>query len=83
MSPQELHELNTPQVAGVLGLTEQSIRNHVHAGRLTARRHGVRRYYRVRVADLRAFADRYNYPLDETLLACFVAETSTHAPARA
>ncbi len=62
-------ELNTSQAAGVIGLSEQAIRNQVLAGRLPARRHGIRGFYRITVDDLRAFAARYSYQLDEDLLA--------------
>lgn len=58
-------ELTTVQAAAALGLSVQAVRNHVASGRLPARRHGVRQYYRFREADLREFSIRYAYPLVE------------------
>jgi hypothetical protein len=66
-------ELDCPQVAKVLGLCEQTVRNHALAGRLPARRHGLRGFYRVTVPDVRRFAETYHYVLDEEQLQRYVA----------
>jgi hypothetical protein len=62
-------ELSTTKCGLALGMTNQAVRDHIAAGRLLARRVGVRREYRVHVADLRAFAARYDYELNEDYLA--------------
>lgn len=61
-------ELTTAQAAAALGLSVQAVRNHVLAGRLPARRHGFRQFYRISEQDLRAFAARYSYPIEEEKL---------------
>ncbi len=51
----------------LIGLSDESIRKHIRAGRLAAERVGVRGLYRIEPADVKALAMRYNYPLDEEL----------------
>ena len=58
-------ELTTPQAAAALGLSEQAVRDHVTAGRLVARRHGFRKTYKFREEDVREFATKYQYVIDE------------------
>ena len=62
-------ELTAAQAGEAIGLSHQAIRNHVEAGRLIARRHGIRRSVRVDVGDLRTFAQKYNYRINEAFLA--------------
>jgi excisionase family DNA binding protein len=69
-------EFTTAQAAAALGLSEQTVRNHVLAGRLQARRHGFRALYRISEAQLRDFAHKYNYPVDETLVAHYLSEVT-------
>ena len=61
-------ELTTAEAAAAVGMSEQSLRNHVLSGRLPARRHGIRGYYRVREDDLREFSEKYRYPIVEEAL---------------
>lgn len=61
-------ELTTVQAGTALSMTGQAIRDHINAGRLPARRHGVRRLLKIEIDDLRAFAQTYNYPVDEEYL---------------
>ena len=61
-------ELTTRQAAKVLGVADMTIRNWVTRGALSARRVGLRRYVRIRVDDLRAFAAQSGYEIDEDKL---------------
>ena len=58
-------ELSSSEAGNALGLSSQSVRNQVNAGRLSARHRGVRRQVLIDVSDLRVFACEYNYDLDE------------------
>jgi len=60
--------ISVQTAAKMMGQCDQAIRNHVAAGRLPAERIGMRRYYRIKLADLRALAEKYNYPLNEEAL---------------
>jgi excisionase family DNA binding protein len=62
-------QLATAQAAAIVRLSEQAIRDHINAGRLPAHRQGIRALYKIELDDLRAFALRYNYPLNEEYLA--------------
>ena len=62
-------ELTSGQAGEVLGISRQSIWNHIVAGRLPARRFGVSRRARIHAEELRTFAEQYGYPLDEATLA--------------
>jgi hypothetical protein len=62
-------ELNTEQAARALGRTARSIRNYVAAGRLPAQKVGLHNDIKICVADLRTFATKYNYRIDEQFLA--------------
>jgi hypothetical protein len=64
----ELMELTAAQAGMVLGMSDEAIRNHITAGRLAARRHGIRGLYKIMVTDLRSFARQYNYTVDEEYL---------------
>ena len=57
-------EINASQAGQALGMTDQAVRDHVNAGRLKARRVGMRRIYTIRVEDLKDFARKYSYDLD-------------------
>jgi hypothetical protein len=61
-------ELSTSDAGMAIGLSREMIRLHVVAGRLPARWHGMRRAIRVHVDDLRAFAHKWGYPIDEEYL---------------
>lgn len=88
MHPTDI-ELSTVQAAKLLGIAEQTVRDHIHAGRLPARRHGLRPRYKIQPDDLRRFAEQYSYLLDEARLARYLAAAAspaandTQAPARA
>lgn len=62
-------ELSTSEAGAAIGMSDQAIRDHIDAGRLPARRHGMKGLYKVKVDDLRAFARQYNYIVDEEYLA--------------
>lgn len=59
--------VSSEQAGAILGLTGQAIRDHIAAGRLHAERVGVRGLYKIQLSDLRALAEKYNYPFDEEL----------------
>lgn len=61
-------ELTSPQAAKIIGVTEVTIRSWVERGALKGKRVGLRRYVRVQVDDLRAFAAQYGYEIDEDKL---------------
>lgn len=69
-------EISTVEAGAALGMSDQAVRDHIAAGRLPARRHGFRGLYRVRVDDLRAFAARYDYVLDDSYLAGLVEQAN-------
>lgn len=60
--------ISSAKAAALIGVTPESIRNHIEAGRLPADRVGVRDVYRIEPAALMALAERYNYPINEELL---------------
>jgi len=62
-------EVESPLAGRLIGVSRQTIRAHVVAGRLPARRVGVRGKLRIQVADLRKFAETYNYDWNESALA--------------
>lgn len=69
-------EISTVQAGAALGLTDETIRNHIAAGRLPARKHGFRGLLKVRVDDLREFARLYNYVVDEEYLAALAKQSA-------
>lgn len=56
-------ELTTMEAGEALGMTDQAVRDHIHAGRLNARRVGVRRQFLISEDELRRFAAKFNYDL--------------------
>lgn len=62
-------EVESPLAGRLLGVTRQTIRAHVVAGRLPARRVGMRKHLRIQVEDLRKLAETYNYDWNEAALA--------------
>ena len=62
-------ELSTAEAGAAIGLSNQAIRDHIAAGRLSAREHGMKRLLKIKVDDLRAFARQYGYIVDEEYLA--------------
>lgn len=62
-------EISSEDAAKLIGITRQTIRAHVENGRLAARRVGPRRVVKIELEDLRQFAEKYQYRLDETLAA--------------
>lgn len=69
-------EISSVEAGRALGMSDQAIRDQVDAGRLRARRHGMRRLLRIRVDDLRAFARQYNYVVDEEYLATLAEQAN-------
>lgn len=61
-------ELSSPQAARILGVGELTIRNYIDRGLLIARRMGVRRIVRIRIGELRRFADANGFAFDEDKL---------------
>ncbi len=62
-------EISSEEAARLIGMSRQSIRAHVENGRLAARRVGPRRVVKIELEDLRQFAEKYQYRLNETLAA--------------
>lgn len=60
----EDNRISTAQAAKALGLTQQSIRRHIRAGRIKAERVGVRGVFVIPASALVAFAEKYNYPIN-------------------
>lgn len=67
-------ELTTRQAGRMLGLSPQAVRNHVEAGRLPVRKHGIKGVFKVEDSDIREFAAKYNYVVNERWYAMFVQE---------
>lgn len=59
-----MRELTTTEAGKSLGMTDQAVRDHIHAGRLDARRIGMRRQFMISEQELRRFAQEYNYDLN-------------------
>jgi len=62
-------ELSTEEAGKALGLSAQTIRDHIAADRLRARKHGFRGLLKIQVDDLHAFANDFNYVIDADFLA--------------
>lgn len=60
-------EVTAPQAEQILSVSHATLYRHIDAGRLPARREGLRRLVKIEVADLRAFAGQYGYRFDESL----------------
>ncbi len=56
--------LSTTEAAKALGLQRGTVYVHCAKGLLPAERTGIRGNFRIKPADLRKFAEQYNYPLD-------------------
>jgi hypothetical protein len=62
-------ELTTAEAGAAIAVSDETIRNHIAAGRLLARKHGFRGLLKIKIDDLRAFAHKHNYIVDEEYLA--------------
>lgn len=62
-------ELSTVEAGAAIGLSDQAIRDHIAAGRLAARKHGMKGLFKIKADDLRAFARQFGYLVDEEYLA--------------
>lgn len=64
-------EVTAPQAAEIIGKSVMTIHRKVDDGSLPARQEGTRerRYIYIAMDDLRSFAVRYGYRLDESLAA--------------
>ena len=71
-------ELTTAQAGAALGLSDQAIRDHIAAGRLSARRHGIRGLLKISVDDLWLFARQYNYVVNEEYLSRLVNQETAN-----
>jgi excisionase family DNA binding protein len=56
--------LSTVEAAEALGLHRTTVYTQCVEGLLPAERSGIRGTFRIKPADLRKFAEQYNYPLD-------------------
>lgn len=61
-----------PEVSGtsagrIIGVSDQTIRRHILADRLNARREGLDKTWWIDTEDLRKFAQEYNYRFNEDL----------------
>ena len=61
-----------PEVSGtsagrIIGVSDQTIRRHILADRLIARREGLDRTWWIDTNELRKFAQEYNYRFNEEL----------------
>ena len=56
--------LSTTEAARALGLRRGTVYVQCIKGLLPAERSGLRGNFRIKPADLRKFAEQYNYPLD-------------------
>ena len=63
-----MSEVTAPQAAEILGVTHPTVFHAVTDGRIPARRQGRKRQIFIDIVDLRTFAERYGYRLDEDLL---------------
>ena len=61
--------VSSDNAALLIGVSDETIRNYADDGRLSCKRVGVRRFYRLDVDSLRALATELNYSFDEELLA--------------
>lgn len=62
-------EVSARAAAQIIKSNHVTVRDHVLAGRLPARREGVRGMIRIEVKDLQEFANEYQYRFDEKLAA--------------
>lgn len=62
-------KLTTTNAGRVISKTDQTIRRHVHDGRIMAKREGLSGKMWIDVEDLRDFATKYSYFFDEELAA--------------
>ena len=60
--------ISSTMAAKIVGLSDEAIRNHIQAGRLPAERVGMKGWYRIQIADVKALAKRFNYPMNEDFL---------------
>lgn len=62
-------EVTAPQAAEIIGKSLMTIHRKVEEGSLPARQEGTgqKKYIYITLDDLRSFADKYGYRLDESL----------------
>jgi len=61
-------ELSTLEAGTAIGVSRETIRLDVVAGRLPARKHGIRGALKIELDALRQFARAYGYQVDEEYL---------------
>lgn len=71
-------ELTTAEAGAALRMSDQSVRDHIAAGRLNARKHGIRGLLKINIEDLRSFALQFGYPLDEDYLSRLASKESVN-----
>lgn len=60
-------EVSSRTAAQIIGISDMTVRRHIHANRLDAQRRGLSKTYWIDVDVLRRFATEYNYRFDEEL----------------
>jgi hypothetical protein len=60
-------EVSSRAAARIIGISDQTVRRHIHAGRLQARREGLGWAYWIELDELRRFTEKYNYRFNEEL----------------
>lgn len=68
MYPQPLHYLASHQAASLIGVTQQTIRNHIRNGNIIARRQGQSGHFQIDPSDFCSFCSRHNYAVDVAVL---------------
>jgi hypothetical protein len=63
-----MEEISAINAGEIIGVTRMTIHNYVRKGLLPARRFGLKRNLRIKVDDLRRFAQKYGYKFDEEKL---------------
>lgn len=60
-------EVSSRNASKIIGVSDQTVRRHIHASRLLARREGLDRTWWIDMDALREFARVYNYRFNEDL----------------
>ncbi|MEZ4714276.1 MAG: hypothetical protein R3A44_44250 [Caldilineaceae bacterium] len=61
-------ELASSEAAKSLGLSGRTINRYVKSGALEARLQGPQRHARIKISDLRTFADNYGFVVNEAVV---------------
>lgn len=63
-----MNELSATDAGKIIGVNRVTIHNYIKQGKLKAERRGIQRAVRIKVDDLREFAQTNNYMFDEEIL---------------